>query len=267
MRFVPVHGVQIAYDVLGTGKPVVMLHDFGQSSDFWLECGVATDCLAQGRQVVLIDLRGHGNSSSPADPNAYSAIECSQDVNAVLDHAGISRADFLGYGWGGRIALTLTAFAPDRVQALAVGGCHPFAERVQLSEVLADGPERRFSWPKARAERLDTGVTKSVIPIPTRAAVAAAPCDQPDVADALARSCVPLLLFLGREDPRCSLALTFAEQSRAKIIVVPDHDHESTAVAVGDAHLLSRIVQFLHAPHAGIDPDPLPPCLWSGAWA
>ena len=267
MRFVSVGGVQIAYDILGTGNPVVLLHDFGQDGDSWLECGVATDCLAQGRQVVLFDLRGHGNSSSPVDPNAYGAIECSQDVIAVLDHAGISRADFLGYGWGGRIALTLAAFAPDRVHVLAAGGCHPFAERVQLSEVLADGPELRFSWPKARAGRLNSGVPKCVVAIPTRVAVAAAPCDQPDIADALARSNVPILLFVGKEDPRCPLAMSFAERSGAKVIVLPEHDHQITAAAVGEAHLLPRILQFFCAPRIGLDLEPVPLCLCSGAWA
>ena len=106
MKFAAARGnVQIAYDVLGAGAPVVMLHDFGESSGFWYEFGYVKTCLARGRQVVLVDLRGHGDSSEPVDAMAYGPIHCSWDVIAVLDHAGIGRADVLGYGVGGRIAL------------------------------------------------------------------------------------------------------------------------------------------------------------------
>ena len=90
MKFAAARGnVQIAYDVLGAGAPVVMLHDFGESSGFWYEFGYVKTCLAQGRQVVLVDLRGHGDSSEPVDAMAYGPIHCSWDVIAVLDHAGI----------------------------------------------------------------------------------------------------------------------------------------------------------------------------------
>ncbi|HSD34051.1 MAG TPA: alpha/beta fold hydrolase, partial [Alphaproteobacteria bacterium] len=66
MRFAAARGtVRIAYDVLGTGTPLVMLHHFGESSGFWHEFGYVEGCLARGRQVVLIDLRGHGESSKP----------------------------------------------------------------------------------------------------------------------------------------------------------------------------------------------------------
>lgn len=267
MRFVAVDGVQLAYNVLGTGKPIVVLHDFGDSADFWLECGVAKACLAQGRQVVLVHLRGHGDSSSPVDPNAYGAIDCSQDAIAVLDHAGIDRADFLGYGWGGRIALAVAASSPCRVDAVAAGGCHPFAECMQVSEVLAEGSELRFSLPEASAGELNNGVANRLISIPARAPATAVQCDQPDIADAVVRSSVPILLFVGKEHPRCPLVLSFAERSRARIILVPEHDHESAATAVGDAQLLPRILQFFSAPEPKMDAEPLPLCLWSGAWA
>ena len=123
MKFAAARGnVQIAYDILGAGAPVVMLHDFGESSGFWYEFGYVKTCLARGRQVVLVDLRGHGDSGEPVDPMAYGPTHCSWDVIAVLDHAGIGRADILGYGVGGRIALCMAAFAPGRVHAVAAGG-------------------------------------------------------------------------------------------------------------------------------------------------
>ena len=84
MKFAAARGnVHIAYDVLGAGAPVVMLHDFGESSGFWYEFGYVKTCLAQGRQVVLVDLRGHGDSSEPIDAMAYGPIHC-RDRKSVV---------------------------------------------------------------------------------------------------------------------------------------------------------------------------------------
>jgi hypothetical protein len=66
-----------------------------------------------GRQVVpelarpaaLIALRGHGDSSEPLDATACHPINCSWDVIAVLDRAGIGGAVIFGYGFGGRCSL------------------------------------------------------------------------------------------------------------------------------------------------------------------
>jgi pimeloyl-ACP methyl ester carboxylesterase len=143
MRFAASRGpVRIVYDILGTGAPVVMLHGFGETSEFWRESGFVEACLTNGRRVVLVDLRGHGDSSKPHEPTAYGAVNLIRDVVAVLDDAGIDRADFLGWGIGGRVALDIAAFASQRVRAVAAGGTHPFAESMQLwRDALARGLE------------------------------------------------------------------------------------------------------------------------------
>jgi hypothetical protein len=99
------------------------------------------------------------------------------------------------------------------------------------------------------------------------ARAARAPCDQPDIADALARSRVPVLLFAGRKDPRYPLILSFAEQSGAQVMMLAEHDHESAAAAAAQGQLLGRLLQFLAAPESGANAEAVPPCLWSGSWA
>ena len=75
MRFAaPTGPVRIAYDMIGTGAPIVMLHGFGETRQFWREFGLLDTCLTHGRQAVLVDLRGHGDSSKPCDPTAYGAV-------------------------------------------------------------------------------------------------------------------------------------------------------------------------------------------------
>jgi pimeloyl-ACP methyl ester carboxylesterase len=267
MRFAAANGVRIAYDVLGNGETVVLLHDFGRSCVTWLESGALKPCLARGWRVVLIDLRGHGQSGKPADPGDYSCIECSQDVVAVLHQAGIARAALLGYGWGGRIALSVAASAPTRVHAVAAGGCHPFAECPRFGEAPSPSLKpwlNRLGGPGEAAAIVATNHMGSDEPT---ARAARAPCDQPDIADALARSRVPVLLFAGRKDPRYPLILSFAEQSGAQVMMLAEHDHESAAAAAAQGQLLGRLLQFLAAPESGANAEAVPPCLWSGSWA
>ena len=85
-------------------------------------------------------------------------------------------------------------------------------------------------------------------------------------AEAVARSGVPVLLFVGREDPRYPLVLSFAEQSGAKVIVLAEYDCATTAPAAGSAEILSRILAFFEAPRGSAPAEQLPPCMWSGSW-
>jgi pimeloyl-ACP methyl ester carboxylesterase len=261
MKFTAARGnVRIGFEVIGRGTPLVMLHDFGQSSGFWLEFGYVNACLAHGRQVVLIDLRGHGDSSDPIDALAYGPIHCCWDVIAVLDHAGIGRADVLGYGVGGRIALCMAAFAPARVHAVAAGGAHPFAERRHRADQSLE------TWVKLVQTKADAAVVNrhrltSNASAALKASIAG---DWPDIANAVVRSRVPIQLFVGKEDPRYPLVIGFAEQSGARAIVLPKHTY-ATAAAAGRAELLPRILDFFDAPNEPTQAE-LPPCLWSGSW-
>ena len=98
------------------------------------------------------------------------------------------------------------------------------------------------------------------------ALAAAVESDWPHIADAVTRSGVPVLLFVGREDPRYPLVLGFAEQSGAKVIVLPNHDYATTAAAAGNSELLSRILEFFEVPVGSAPAEHLPPCMWSGSW-
>jgi pimeloyl-ACP methyl ester carboxylesterase len=264
MMFATARGdVRIGYDVLGTGRPIVMLHDFGESSRFWCEHGCVKTCLTEGRQIVLIDLRSHGDSSQPFDATACDPINCSWDVIAVLDHAAIGRADMLGYGFGGRIALCIAAWASNRVHAVAAGGAHPYAERTHLS---SDGSVRGLE-PCGRPTTEDAHTAPehqltSHVLAPLSTALAS---DWPDISDAVARSGVPILLFVGEKDPHFSLCLSFAEQSGAQAIALENHDYTTTATA-GTAEFLPQVLRFFESPSEFTTSERLPPSRWSGSW-
>lgn len=267
MRFAATRGsVQIAYDLLGTGAPIAMLHEFGESSGFWHECGYVEACLAHGRQIVVVDLRGHGDSGKPRASTAYGVAQLARDVVAVLDHAGIERADFLGYGMGGRLALCMAALAPARTHAVAAGGAHPFAESKRACrEALAKGLEAWIDLVEARSGGLSEPRRTRLRSNDRAALAAAAEHDPADMAEAVARSGVPLLMFLGKEDPRYPLALSFAEESGAKVIGLPGHGH-SSAVAAARSEPLAMILEFLDQPERCVPAERPRAGLWSGCW-
>src|ERR1700756_4757480 len=87
---------EIAYQVLGDGPPVVVLHPFPAHHELWLP---ATQTLVSRYRVILPDLRGHGNSGvgeGPATMEKHAA-----DIAHILHHADVGRAAFAGASIGG----------------------------------------------------------------------------------------------------------------------------------------------------------------------
>ena len=66
-------GVTIHYEVFGEGPPIVLVHGFASNlQDNWVLTGWVKRLLDQGRRVVALDCRGHGESAKPHDPEAYA---------------------------------------------------------------------------------------------------------------------------------------------------------------------------------------------------
>src|SRR3990170_1627067 len=142
-------GTTIAYEDLGYGEPLVLLHGLTESRKSWHEAGYVEQFLQRERRLILVDCRGHGRSGKPHDPAAYSGRRRAADIVAVLDHAGIRRAALVGHSMGGVIALATASYHPDRVGALIVNGAHPFAEDLTpLRATLEDNFEAWLAFLK-----------------------------------------------------------------------------------------------------------------------
>lgn len=112
-------GVPIAYtDTGGDGEPVVLIHSFLSSSDMWTNVGFAP---SDDFRFIALDLRGHGDSGKPEDPDAYG-LEMVEDVVRLMDHLAIEDAHVAGYSIGSEIAQKLATEHPERVRSLVVGG-------------------------------------------------------------------------------------------------------------------------------------------------
>jgi pimeloyl-ACP methyl ester carboxylesterase len=93
------------------GRPVVLLHGLFFSRRLFERLALRIP----GHRLLLLDLRGHGRSERPADPEAYRWRRMASDVTALLDHLGIERAVVGGLSLGANVTL---AFAADNVERL-----------------------------------------------------------------------------------------------------------------------------------------------------
>ena len=118
-------GVQIHYEVEGSGPPLVLAHWFAGSLQDWRDFGYV-DALRSHHQVILVDARGHGNSGKPDDAALHTTNHYAWDVVAVLDDLGVVAADYWGYSNGGFVGYALALHAPDRVRRLVIGGADPW---------------------------------------------------------------------------------------------------------------------------------------------
>lgn len=115
MRVEVADGVELAVEVRGAGPALLCIHGFGGAKEDFAD---HVDDLAARATVVLIDLRGHGDSGGPDDPAAYSLDLCAADVLAVADALGLERFRLLGHSMGGMVVRRVALAAPDRVEAV-----------------------------------------------------------------------------------------------------------------------------------------------------
>ncbi len=101
--------------ISGEGKPVVLLHGWGASSESLQDVAKA---LADRFRVFAIDLPGFGWTSPP--PGVWGTREYAAHVETFMERAGIASASLLGHSFGGRIALALAALHPQRVRSLVL---------------------------------------------------------------------------------------------------------------------------------------------------
>jgi pimeloyl-ACP methyl ester carboxylesterase len=118
------HGaVEIAYLDEGEGDPIILVHGFASSKNVnWVYPTWVSELKKNGRRVVALDLRGHGESSKLYEPEDYGIEILAGDVIALMDHLKFDRADMMGYSMGGRITAYLARYQPARLRSAILGG-------------------------------------------------------------------------------------------------------------------------------------------------
>jgi pimeloyl-ACP methyl ester carboxylesterase len=115
--------VEIAFSDEGEGEPIILVHGFASSKNVnWVYPSWVSELKKNGRRVVALDLRGHGDSSKLFKPEQYSIEILAGDVIALMDRLKLERADIMGYSLGSRITAVLARSQPTRLRSAILGG-------------------------------------------------------------------------------------------------------------------------------------------------
>ena len=148
--FAPINGLELYYEIHGSGEPLLMLHGgIGASEQF----GPNVVELAKTRQVIIAHMQGHGFTKDIDRP--YDYAQFADDAAALLDYLKVGALDVLGYSLGAGVAQRLAIQHPDKVRKL-----------VLVSGTMAyDGsyPEIVAAFPAmiANAAQIGAGVSQS----------------------------------------------------------------------------------------------------------
>ncbi len=122
-RFVSFDGIELAYaDSCGKGFPLILLHGFTTSCEIdWVETGVYTALAGAGRRVIMLDLRGHGESAKPHSAVSYCNRAMARDVHALAGRLGISEFGLMGYSMGAKVAVEAALLSQGVRRLVLVG--------------------------------------------------------------------------------------------------------------------------------------------------
>jgi pimeloyl-ACP methyl ester carboxylesterase len=141
-HYADVNGITLYYETLGSGRPLVLLHGGLGAIEMF---GPNLPALAKGRQVIAVDLQGHGRTADIDRPLSVELM--ADDIAALIKYLGIERADLMGYSLGGGVALQTAIRHPERVGKLVVvstpfrrSGFYPniLAQQGQVNAAAAD---------------------------------------------------------------------------------------------------------------------------------
>ncbi|MGH0036429.1 MAG: alpha/beta fold hydrolase [Myxococcota bacterium] len=247
-----VGSIEMAYEERGAGaRPFVLVHGYTGSRDDFAD---VHDALAERGRTLLVDQRGHGDSTNPGDPEAYGLEVQVDDLVGLLDTLAIERCDLLGHSMGGMVALRLALAHPDRVASLILMDTSP--EPIALMPVPMMQAGARLGREHGMGRVVDL---MRAAPSPARAqasrrceeemgsdrywerirrkyesmdpeamhALAAVLADHPPVVERLGEIGCPTLVLVGEQDvPFLEPSRTLAERiPGARLCVVADAAH------------------------------------------
>ena len=117
--YADVNGLHLYYETHGTGKPLILLHGGLGSGEMF---GPILPALAADRQVIAVDLQGHGRTADIDRP--LDARLMADDIAALIGHLGLDRPDVMGYSLGGGVAMFTALRHPELVRRLVVVSAH-----------------------------------------------------------------------------------------------------------------------------------------------
>jgi len=238
--------VEVAYLDEGEGDPIVLVHGFASNKEVnWVMPAWTTVLRRDGRRVIALDNRGHGQSTKLYDPAAYHTGIMAGDVAALIEHLKLPRADLMGYSLGSRICAVLAAHRPELARSVIFGGAGiRLIDNAGLRDEIADSLEAPslddVTDPMGRRFRAFAEQTRSDLK-------ALAAClrgsRQPVRLEDIKAIHAPALVAVGTKDDITGSPHELAAlMPNARAIDIPDLDH---MLAVGDKVFKNAALEFL----------------------
>ncbi|WP_068085496.1 alpha/beta fold hydrolase [Polycladidibacter stylochi] len=240
------NGAPISYIDEGEGDPILLIHGFASNKFVnWVYTGWSELLVKDGRRVIALDNRGHGESHKFYDAADYGAPVMAQDALNLLDHLGVGQVDILGYSMGTRIATFCALKRPELIRSLIFGGMgYGVVSGVGNPEPIIAGlladKISEVSDRTGRAFRAFAEQTKS-----DRNALAACmgsvrkPISEQDVAQITQ----PVLIAVGSKDDVAGSPQRLADlMVQAEVLEITNRDHMT---AVGDKIFKAGALEFL----------------------
>src|SRR3979409_1982835 len=238
--------VEIAYLDEGEGDPIFLVHGFASTKNVnWVYPTWVSELKKNGRRVIALDNRGHGDSAKLYDAREYEIATMAGDVSALMDHLDIERADVMGYSLGARMTAWLALRQPQRLRSAILGG-------IGMGLIEGGGPGENVAE-ALEADSLDV-VTDPVgrtfrafadQPRRDRRALAACPRGSRRLMtrEEAAGISVPVLIAVGTADEIAGSAQALGRIiPGSQVLNIPNRDHMR---AVGDKVYKTGVLDFL----------------------
>ena len=153
-NYADVNGVKIYYETFGSGQPLVLLHYFTGSHVVWEQW---VDSLSQDYQLIVPDLRGHGNSTNPS--KKYRHKDVAQDIYALMDELDIKEFKAIGASTGGMTLIHMATMDSTRILSMILVGATSFfpeqCREIQKRATFESISEKNLIGIRARHPRGD----------------------------------------------------------------------------------------------------------------
>jgi pimeloyl-ACP methyl ester carboxylesterase len=229
-----VNGITLYYVEHGSGYPVVFTHGYSASTRMWAP---QTQPLSQRYRFITWDIRGHGQTDSPADQAQYSEALAVEDERELLQQLGVEQAVIGGLSLGGYLSLAFALSHPEMVRALILCDTGPGYRNPQAREQWNETAERRArAFEERGLEALgrspevqaSTQVHRSADGL-ARAARGILAQFNSRVIDGLPSISVPTLVIVGENDTPFLNGSDYMANKipGARKVVIPDAGHSS----------------------------------------
>ena len=138
-QYADVNGINLYYETHGSGRPMILLHGGLGSGEMF---GPALPVLAADRQVIAVDLQGHGRTADIDRPIDIRLM--ADDIAALIEHLGLDKPDVVGYSLGGGVAFQTAVRHPEVVRRLVFVSANERRDAIypeMLAQQLLVGPD------------------------------------------------------------------------------------------------------------------------------